>query len=64
VIVPIVREGGIAVPGGVFASLDPVALLIEEGGEWSFVPVEEGFRMEEIGALFPARDLPADPENL
>lgn len=43
VIVAIVRETGHAAAGGVFAAVDPVALLIGESGEWFFVAIEDGF---------------------
>lgn len=51
VIVPLVRETGVAVPGGAFAGVSPVALLIGEGSEWFFVTLEEGFGPERIEGL-------------
>ena len=52
VIVPVVRATGVNLPGGGFAGVSPVALLIGESGEWFFVALEEGFGAEEIAGLF------------
>jgi hypothetical protein len=54
VIVPVVREKGFTIGGGVFAGVDPVALLVGECGKWFFVAIEEGFDPCEITELLEA----------
>ncbi len=63
VIVPVVRESEFFVAGGGIVSVSPVALLIEECGEWSFVAIEEGFGLADIETLFADNEPCAGPEN-
>jgi hypothetical protein len=58
VIVPVVREAGFTMTGGIFAAVSPVALLVRECGEWFFVAIEEGFGPDEIAGLCSAGSEP------
>ncbi len=51
-LVPVVRENGLAGRCGSSGFVDPVALLFEEAGHWYFVPLVPGFSQKELEPAF------------
>jgi hypothetical protein len=51
VILPIIRDGTACWPDGAGATRDPVALLIADGGEYFFAPLETGITPDVLNDL-------------
>lgn len=47
---PLVRVSHLSHPSGGWLSAEPVALIIEEGGVWSFASLEDGIGEEALSA--------------
>ena len=51
VIIPLVRHTQVSSGQGVVVMVNPVALLISEGGSWMFTALEEGISPDVLGTL-------------
>ncbi|MFH0967226.1 MAG: hypothetical protein V1862_06045 [Methanobacteriota archaeon] len=54
---PLIRLFRLSHESGVFLSVTPVAIIIEQEGEWSFIALEEGVSEDIIKDISPARDI-------
>jgi hypothetical protein len=51
IIIPLVRHTQVSSGQGVVVLVNPVALLISEGGSWMFTVLEEGIGPDILGTL-------------
>ena len=51
-VVPVVRENGFSGSCGGTGFVDPVALLLGEGGSWYFIPLIPGFSQKDLEPAF------------
>ena len=54
---PLIRVFCLVSQPGIWLSVTPVALIIEEGGEWSFTALEEGVGEEIVRDATPICDI-------
>ena len=54
---PVIRVFHLTTQSGAWLAVTPVALIIEEEGEWNFFALEEGIRQEILENAIPLRDI-------